>query len=100
MTAAIQHYGVQSVSGAPAYMQRLCDHLLAAGVSVPSVRRVFVGGAPVSRRLGKQILAAFPGAGADAVYGSTEAEPMAAVSLQSSSPPRARASWSVTPRPR
>ncbi|HNN95080.1 MAG TPA: AMP-binding protein [Pseudomonadota bacterium] len=82
VTAAISHYGVQSLSGAPAYMQRLCDHLLAGGVSVPSVRRVYVGGAPVSRRLGKQILAAFPSAAADAVYGSTEAEPMAAVSLQ------------------
>ncbi len=81
VSAAIQHYGVQSLSGAPAYMARLCEHVLRSGTALPSVRRIFVGGAPVSRRLGAQIRQAFPAAQAEAVYGSTEAEPMAGVSL-------------------
>lgn len=82
VAAAIQHFGVQSLSGAPAYMQRLSEHLIKSGTRVPSVRRIYVGGAPVARRLGAQIRKAFPGASAEGVYGSTEAEPMCGVSLE------------------
>ena len=82
VSAAIQHFGVQSLSGAPAYMERLCQHMLRSRTSLASVRRIFVGGAPVARRLGGQILRAFRGAQGEAVYGSTEAEPMAGVSLE------------------
>lgn len=82
VVSAITHYGVQSLSGAPAYMERLCRYLMQSRQSVPTVRRIFVGGAPVSRRLGAQILQAFPSAHAEAVYGSTEAEPMAGVGVE------------------
>lgn len=82
VAAAIEHYGVQSLSGAPAYTARVCQYLQTSRRRLPSVRRLFVGGAPVSRRLGTQILQAFPGAQAEAVYGSTEAEPMAGVAVE------------------
>ena len=79
---AIERFQVASLSGAPAYMGLLTDHLRRSGIRLPSVRRIYVGGAPVSRQLAARILAAFPGATAEAVYGSTEAEPMAGVALR------------------
>jgi acyl-CoA synthetase (AMP-forming)/AMP-acid ligase II len=73
--------GVTSLSGAPAYTTRLVDHLLASGTHLPQVRRVVVGGAPVTRGLSARVLDAFPGARGLAVYGSTEIEPIAVVDL-------------------
>lgn len=78
--AAMRRFGVTSISGAPAYMNLLCDQVL-RGDAPPPLRRLIIGGAPVSRRLARRLLASFPGAIADAVYGSTEAEPMTGVSL-------------------
>jgi acyl-CoA synthetase (AMP-forming)/AMP-acid ligase II len=75
-----QRFGVTSLSGAPAYLSRLAEHALAAGVELPLVERIVAGGAPVSRRLCRRLAAAFPGAERVVVYGSTEAEPMAHVS--------------------
>lgn len=78
---AIQSFGVTSMSGAPAYMNLLCDQILQSSQKPSAVRRLYIGGAPVSRRLARRLMQAFPGANAEAVYGSTEAEPMASVSL-------------------
>lgn len=79
--AAIQRFGVNSLSGAPAFCARLGDHLLRQGPH-RGLRRLLVGGAPVSRGLADRLLRALPGAVAEAVYGSTEAEPMASVTLE------------------
>lgn len=81
VAAAIARFGVTSLSGAPAYMARLCDHLLAQRSPATTIRRVFIGGAPVGRRLCERVLAAFPAAESEVVYGSTEAEPMTSVAL-------------------
>ena len=78
--AAIRHFGVNSMSGAPAFMARLASHLDPSPHE--GMRRVLIGGAPVSRALGRGLLRAFPGACAEAVYGSTEAEPMTSVTLE------------------
>jgi acyl-CoA synthetase (AMP-forming)/AMP-acid ligase II len=77
---AMRRFGVTSISGAPAYMSLLCDQVQ-RGDAAPPLRRLIIGGAPVSRQLARRLLASFPGAIADAVYGSTEAEPMTGVSL-------------------
>jgi olefin beta-lactone synthetase len=75
-----RRFGVTSLSGAPAYLSRLAEHALAAGVELPALERVVVGGAPVSRKLCRTLAAAFPAAERVVIYGSTEAEPMTHVS--------------------
>jgi olefin beta-lactone synthetase len=79
---AIRDYRVTSISGAPAFIARIAAHLLAQGDAAHAIRRIVVGGGPVSRRLARDILAAFPLADACAIYGSTEAEPIATAPLR------------------
>ncbi|MGZ3427845.1 MAG: AMP-binding protein [Polyangia bacterium] len=76
-----RRYGVTSLSGAPAYLARIAAYATRVGLTLPSLRRIAVGGAPVSRSLCRALRAAFPAAEAVVVYGSTEAEPMAHVDL-------------------
>ncbi len=77
--AAARRYGVTTLSGAPAYLSRLARFVSDAGVALPRLRRIAVGGAPVSRALCRALGDAFPAAESVVVYGSTEAEPMAHV---------------------
>ena len=78
---AIASQNVSVLAAAPAVARRLADHLLASRSAVRSVRRLVVGGAAVHRRLAARLLEAFPGAEGTVMYGSTEAEPIAHVSL-------------------
>ena len=77
VVAAARRFGVTTMSGAPAYLWRIARYVSDAGIVLPRLRRVAVGGAPVSRPLCRALAAAFPGADGVVVYGSTEAEPMA-----------------------
>ena len=74
--------GVTRISGAPAYVRRLADALLAEGATLPAVRHVLVGGAPVPADLCARLTEAFPEAACDIVYGSTEAEPIASIAMR------------------
>ncbi len=74
-------YGVTRMSGAPAYLHRLVEHLEASGDRLPGIRQMAVGGAPVSVDLCRRVTALFPEADCRVVYGSTEAEPMASVAM-------------------
>ncbi|HEX6838405.1 MAG TPA: AMP-binding protein, partial [Polyangia bacterium] len=78
---AARRYGVTTMSGSPAYLLRVARHLIDARVMLPRVRRVAVGGAPVSRTLCRALRQAFPTSEGLVVYGSTEAEPMAHVGI-------------------
>ena len=80
--AALQQWQVTRVSGAPAYMSALCDYLHAQQLVMEQVRSVIVGGATVSRTLAGKIQQCFPNAWGRIAYGSTEAEPVAAVTLE------------------
>jgi acyl-CoA synthetase (AMP-forming)/AMP-acid ligase II len=73
----IRDHRVTSISGAPAFIARLAAHLLSRGESLREVRRIVVGGGPVSRRLAGDVRIAFPAAVVRVVYGATEAEPIA-----------------------
>ena len=77
--ASMQAHAVTTVSAAPAFARRLAAHIHATGARPRSVRRVIVGGAPVSRSLCGLVASAFPDAETLVVYGSTEAEPVAHV---------------------
>ncbi len=81
VVAEMVRWNVTTFSGAPAYLDRIARHVVASGARVPSLRELAVGGAPVSRGLARRIRAAFPGVRAEVIYGSTEAEPIASVSI-------------------
>jgi acyl-CoA synthetase (AMP-forming)/AMP-acid ligase II len=63
----------------PAFFERLARHAVAHGVTLPAMKKLFTGGAPVFPRLLEQAQRLAPYAEVVAVYGSTEAEPIAHV---------------------
>jgi acyl-CoA synthetase (AMP-forming)/AMP-acid ligase II len=77
VVAQIKDYHVGSIVASPALLERLaCDCLRHQRV-LASLEKIFTGGAPVFPRLLDQLHRAAPQAELAAVYGSTEAEPMA-----------------------
>lgn len=70
----------------PALLERLATHAMRAGVHLDSFRRIFTGGAPVFPRTLDTIAKAAPTAALIAVYGSTEAEPIAEIDRREISP--------------
>lgn len=68
--------------GSPAFYQRL----LAEPESLAGFRKIYTGGAPVFPAFLQELQAAAPGADVVAVYGSTEAEPIAHISCKEITP--------------
>jgi len=77
--AQIRAEGVQSIVASPALLARLASYGRANGVSLPGLQKIFTGGAPVFPPLLNQLQQLAPQARVVAVYGSTEAEPMAKI---------------------
>jgi olefin beta-lactone synthetase len=75
----IEEFRPTRLSGAPAFMNAVADHIIALGKPSTSLRSVAVGGAPVPDSLCRKLRQAFPRADARVVYGSTEAEPISSV---------------------
>ena len=76
----IQSQGAISSAASPAFFECVARHCLAIGIKLTSLQRIFTGGAPVFPRLLDEVQAIAPAADVVAVYGSTEAEPIAHVS--------------------
>jgi acyl-CoA synthetase (AMP-forming)/AMP-acid ligase II len=77
--AQIARHHVKTIGASPALIGRLVAACSRTGRSVPEVEHVFMGGAPVFPSDLRQARNVFPRAEITAVYGSTEAEPMAEV---------------------
>jgi len=75
----INRYRPARAEASPSFWERIIDHCREQGRSIPHLRVIYAGGAPVFPRVldGLQELA--PQAEIVAVYGSTEAEPIAHV---------------------
>jgi acyl-CoA synthetase (AMP-forming)/AMP-acid ligase II len=82
----IQKHQTLSSTASPAFFERLARHCLANGVTLPSFRKLFTGGAPVFPRLLDQMQTMSPQAAVVSVYGSTEAEPMSHVARHEMTP--------------
>ena len=67
----------EGIVASPALLERLADDALARGTRFDSLRRLFAGGAPVFPRLLDKLVKVAPRARVHALYGATEAEPMA-----------------------
>jgi olefin beta-lactone synthetase len=66
-------------SASPALLERLADHCLAHGRAIPRFEKVLTGGGPVFPDVLDKICRVAPNADPAAIYGSTEAEPIARV---------------------
>ena len=75
--AQIRRHGVSRSTASPAFFERLARHCAAEETTLPTLRKLFTGGAPVFPRLLDQLHRMAPAARIEAVYGSTEAEPIA-----------------------
>ena len=73
----MERYDARSIVASPALLKRLALYCVSRGRSLKGVRRVFAGGAPVFPEQLDLAAAAAPRARITAVYGSTEAEPIA-----------------------
>jgi len=80
VVAQIRAEQVSSAVVSPALLARLARYCLQHKVTLPSLARVFTGGGPVFPRLLAQAQRIAPKAEVVAVYGSTEAEPIATLS--------------------
>ncbi len=75
----ISAHRITTISGSPAFFEPLAVWLNDAGRPAREVERIFVGGARVRPAVLEQMVAAFPAARIEVLYGSTEAEPMATI---------------------
>jgi acyl-CoA synthetase (AMP-forming)/AMP-acid ligase II len=75
--AQMRREQVSTSSGSPAFYARLVERLNETGEQVPSLKRIFLGGARVPAPLLRDLHRCFPQAQLSIVYGSTEAEPIA-----------------------
>jgi olefin beta-lactone synthetase len=78
----IKRHGITTTAMSPAFAQRIVDECGRTNTTIGETRRVFLGGAPVFPGILRQTKRCFPNASVTAVYGSTEAEPMAEVRLE------------------
>jgi len=79
----IERHQVSSTAASPAFIERLADECIRASRPLVSLKKVFLGGAPVFPRVLERARKAFPNAAITTVYGSTEAEPMAELAFNS-----------------
>lgn len=77
--AQIAATGVTRTVASPAFLERLATHVARAHGRLNSFRRIDTGGAPVFPKLLDTLAAVAPNAAIVAVYGSTEAEPIAEI---------------------
>ncbi len=78
----IRRLGVDRTTASPALIERLVEQCESDGRTLDSLKRVHTGGAPVFPDLLDRLSRVAPSARVTAVYGSTEAEPIASIDLQ------------------
>ncbi len=73
----LEQHKPQRLSSSPAFLARLIEYAEEHKLKLECLEKVFTGGAPVFPSLQARAQAVFPNASITAVYGSTEAEPIA-----------------------
>ncbi len=78
--AQIHKHQPRSTAASPAFLERVVDHCERTGERLSSFKKIFTGGAPVFPPFLERLQRIAPCAEIVAVYGSTEAEPIAEIS--------------------
>jgi acyl-CoA synthetase (AMP-forming)/AMP-acid ligase II len=82
----IDRHRPSTTAASPAFLQRLAEYALASKRTIDGFSRMYSGGAPVFPRFLELLHEAAPGASIVAVFGSTEAEPIAEIEYERISP--------------
>jgi acyl-CoA synthetase (AMP-forming)/AMP-acid ligase II len=77
----IHRHSIATTAASPAFIARLADECNRTNRQISQLKHVYMGGAPVFPSDLRQARRLFPNAEITAVYGSTEAEPMADLDL-------------------
>lgn len=86
MFTQIKRRNVTRLTAPPAFLERLIAHGRETGQILPMLRKLYTGGAPVFPRLLEALRELAPNANPVAVYGSTEAEPIAHIEMGAITP--------------
>jgi acyl-coenzyme A synthetase/AMP-(fatty) acid ligase len=78
----INEYKVTRLVSSPFFIKQLAKHQLTTKSSLPTVKKIFTGGAPVFPAEAELYNTAFPEAKVEIVYGSTEAEPISSIGVK------------------
>lgn len=77
LLAQMAHVGVNTLAASPAFLDQVARYCAETKTQLPQIRHVYTGGAPVFVDLMDEVAATMPQARFHAVYGATEAEPIA-----------------------
>lgn len=86
LVAQVQACHPTRTVASPALLECLAAYCLRHGTTLPSFKKIFTGGAPVFPRLLRTLQCVAPQAEIVAVYGSTEAEPIALIDHRAIAP--------------
>lgn len=75
----IERYGVNRLCASPVFVRLLAEHLIVKGKTLPELKQVFTGGAPLFPAEAALYQRAFKDSLVEIVYGSTEAEPISSI---------------------
>ena len=78
----INFYQISTIVASPFFIKELAKRAISEKIKLPSLKKVFTGGAPVFPSEAKIYKQAFPGTEIEIVYGSTEAEPICAINVE------------------
>jgi acyl-CoA synthetase (AMP-forming)/AMP-acid ligase II len=84
--AQVERHRVTRITASPAFFERLIEFNRSTGRTLPTVTKIFTGGAPVFPRVLAALTQLAPNAQIESVYGSTEAEPIAHIGAEAISP--------------
>ncbi|WP_235297601.1 AMP-binding protein [Portibacter marinus] len=73
----LKKYKANTIIASPFYVGRLAE----SEYIFPDIQKVFTGGAPVFPDLAEKVVKAFPDANCQVAYGSTEAEPISMIAM-------------------
>lgn len=73
---------VNRIVSSPFFLKKLCEYILLNNLSLPDLKKAFTGGAPVFPNEAMIYTKALPQCNIQIVYGSTEAEPISAISAK------------------
>ena len=76
----IRAHQVTRSGASPAFYERLVEYCTEHDTTLPQLEKIFTGGGPVSPQLLEKLQRIAPQATITAIYGSTEAEPIASIS--------------------
>lgn len=83
LVAQMEKAGVNAIAASPALLDQIARFCVEQKRSLPAIRHLYSGGAPVFVDLMDEAIAAMPNASFHAVYGATEAEPIATLDYAS-----------------